>query len=188
MIHSTAVIDCEPLRSNTLARKIKDHPKCIVPASAAIGAFAVLYRGVTLGENVVVGEKASIREGTVTGDSCLVGASTIVGYDVTLGNNVRIQALAFVAGGTKIGDNTFIGQGVMTTNDDDPTDYRHKQGEPPIIGANCMIGAGAIIRGGITIGDGAIIAMGALVVDDVPPRALIIGPKAIPRPFVVSPR
>lgn len=178
MIHPTAIIDCPPMQSKALARPIEEQPDCVIHDTANIGAFVVLYRGVTVGEHSMLGDRVSVQEGTVIGPYCVIGRSVTIGYDVTIGPRVRVMDMAHITGGTVIGEGTFIGPGVMMANDDDPRGYVWNGHKAPKIGSNVLIGAGANIRAGIHIGDGAIIASQAMVTKDVPDGAFVRGAQA----------
>ncbi len=175
MIHPTAIIDCEPIRSKALARPIEDMPACAISESADIGAFVVLYRGVTVMDHAMLGDGVSIQEGTRIGPYSVIGRSVTIGYHVTIGERVRIMDMSHITGGTVIGDGTFVGVNVVMANDDDPREYKWRGHNAPKIGKNCLLGTGAVIRAGVTIGDNCIVAMGAVVTADVPSGAMVKG-------------
>ena len=175
MIHPTAVIDCLPIKSKALARPIEDMPPCIISDLADIGAFVVLYRGVTIADHAMIGDRVSIQEGVKIGAYSVIGRSVTIGYHAIIGERVKIMDLTHITGGTVIGDGSFVGAGVITVNDDDPRDYIWRGNKSPHIGKNCLIGSGAIIRAGVTIGDNAVVAMGAVVTSDVPAGAMVKG-------------
>ena len=175
MIHPTAIINCPPLQSKALARPFAEHPDCDIHPTAQIGPFAVLYRGVTVMEHAMIGEKVSIQEGTVIGPYCVIGRGVTIGYDARLAERVRIMDLSHITGGTVIGAGTFIGTGVITVNDDDPREYVWKGHKAPTIGAGVLLGSGCNIRAGVTIGDNAVVASHAMVTKDVPAGALVRG-------------
>lgn len=145
--------------------------------------FACIYLDVHIGEDTLVGNHASIREGSRIGKRCVVGAYVDIQYDVILGDDVRILNQTQITGGTRIGSGTFIGPGVQTANDpylfhEDLDDYKDRGQVPPVIGNKVFIGVGAIILPGVKIGDGARVAAGALVTRDVPAGATVVGSPA----------
>src|SRR5438874_3504252 len=59
-----AVIGRPPLMTGTLTRPIKTDPQPIVIGTGSIiGANSVLYFGITIGQNVLIGDLTTIREG-----------------------------------------------------------------------------------------------------------------------------
>jgi acetyltransferase-like isoleucine patch superfamily enzyme len=145
--------------------------------------FACIYLDVHIGEDTIIGNHASIREGGRIGKRCVIGAYVDLQYNVQLGDDVRILNQTQITGGTTIGSGTFIGPGVQTANDpylfhEDLDDYKDRGQVPPVIGAKVFIGVGAIILPGVNIGDGAKIAAGALVTRDVPAGATVVGSPA----------
>ena len=177
-IHPTAIINCPPLVTKSLARPWQDHPECVIDPTADVGPFAVLYYGVTVMEHTLIGEKVSIQGGTVIGPYSVIGRMVSIGYDVKIGARVKMMDMSHITGGTEIGDNTFIGVGVLMSNDDDPREYEWKGHNAPKIGSNVMIGTGANIRAGVRIGDNAIIGSHAMVTRDVKPHEVVLGPPA----------
>ena len=84
-----------------------------------VGANAVLYTGLTLGEDVMVSDLATIREGCLVADRVVVGRGVMIMYDTTLGENTRVIDGAILTGGMTVESDVFIGPGVCTINDND---------------------------------------------------------------------
>ncbi len=72
-----------------------------LPASAAVGAHAVIGRGVTLGENVVIHPNA------VIGDGVRIGADSIVYPNVTIYPGCTLGERVIIHSGTVIGADGF---------------------------------------------------------------------------------
>lgn len=144
-----------------------------------IRPFVCVYLGAFIGEDCIVGNHASIREGSRIGARCVIGAYVDVQYSVNIGNDVRIMNNAHITGGTVIGDGSFISAGVMTANhrhvDLDAYDVPAEGYQPPVIGRNVMVGLGALILPGVVIGDHAVIAAGAVVTKSVAERETVAG-------------
>lgn len=177
-VHYSAAIGRQPFGTAATRRKVGKFGTTNIGRNGSVGAFAVIYAGVTLGEGCLVGDHAIIREGCMIGDRCVVGANADIQYSAMIGNDVVIQCEAHVPGGCIIGDGSFIGPGVRMANDRhiDLSDYQDRgTRKAPIIGKRVFVGVGAILLPGITIGDGAVIAAGALVTKDVPSGALAKG-------------
>lgn len=154
-------------------------PRLAIGLRCAIGAHAVLFWDVEIGEECLVGDHASIREGCRIGARCVIGAGVELNYGCLLADDVRVMSKTHLSGGTEIGEGSFIGVGVVTSNDRrvDLEDYRFRPEsiQAPRIGRRVMVGSGANLLPGITIGDGAVIAAGAVVTKDVPAGARAMG-------------
>ena len=77
----------------------------------------------------------------------------------------------------EIGDDVLIYHGVTLGG----TSLEHVK-RHPTVGSRVVIGAGATLLGPITIGDECHIGAGAVVLTDAPPRSLLVGMPAVPRP------
>jgi acetyltransferase-like isoleucine patch superfamily enzyme len=151
--------------------------------------FALVYRSAWIGDDCLIGNHASIREGATIGNRCIIGRNVTINYDAEIEDEVRIQDGTHITGCCKIGRGTFIGINVTTSNDRrrEIVDYQWVGATPPIIGRGCLIGSGACIVPGVRIGDGAVIGAGALVTKDVPDGATVLGePSRIRNNPVVS--
>jgi acetyltransferase-like isoleucine patch superfamily enzyme len=180
-----ATIGRDPLATATLTRQIR-------PASGAtsigrrsiVGANAVIYSGVAIGERVLIGDLASIREGCTIEDDSVVGRGVMLMYDVRVGPRARIIDGAILTGGMVLEADVFIGPGVNTVNDNDV--YLKRFGlkpfsiEGPIVRRFAVIGTGANIAAGVEIGTGAIVAPQAMVTHDVAPWTVVAGVPAKP--------
>lgn len=175
-----AVVGRAPLGNPTTTRPVSTEFEPVeVGAGCTIGANAVLYTGVRLGTDVLVGDLASIREGTVIGDGSIVGRGTMILYAARIGRACRVQDQVHLVGNILVEDHVFIGMGVVTTNDDDVYFTRFGLERPlhkgPTIRAFAVLGSGAVLRMGVGIGRGAMVAAGAVVVRDVPAWSKVKG-------------
>lgn len=180
-----ATIGRSPLATGTLTRKVRADPGVTsIGRASIIGANAVVYSGVLIGERVLIGDLASIREGCSIGDDAVVGRGVMLMYDVTVGPRSRIIDGAILTGGMILEADVFIGPGVTTTNDNDV--YLKRFGlkpfsvEGPIVRRFAVVGTGANIAAGVEIGLGAIVAPHAMVTHDVAPWTVVAGIPAKP--------
>jgi acetyltransferase-like isoleucine patch superfamily enzyme len=130
---------------------------------SVIGSHVTIYRGVNIGEQVLVGDGARIRENTSIGYQSVVGSNSTIQNDVSIGQRVRIVDLSHVTAGVRIEDDVFWSVGVVSMNDN-----RGGKGlEAPHVGARAFIGGGAILLPGVYVGEEAVVAAGAVVTRDV---------------------
>lgn len=178
--HATAIIDDEPLRSATFARRAPDRlPPAILQMFVRVGPYAVIQRGAVIGKGTMVGTHATVFYGARVGRRCVIGRGVEIGYEAVIGDHVRIMGGAVVCGLTRVGEGTFIGMNAVTTNDGEGVLYGPKDWRPVTIGRFCQIGANATILPGVTIGDKAVVAAGAVVTRDVPAGAVVKGVPAV---------
>jgi acetyltransferase-like isoleucine patch superfamily enzyme len=152
-----------------------------------IGANAVLYGGTTIGERVLIGDLASLREGCRVADSAVIGRGVMVMYESTIGARTRIIDGAIITGLAVIEEDVFIGPGVVSINDNQIYLKRFGLAERvwrgPVIRRFAVIGAGANLAGGVEIGRGALVAPSAMVTRDVPSWTIVAGvPARVQRP------
>jgi acetyltransferase-like isoleucine patch superfamily enzyme len=175
-----ATIGRAPLATATMTRKIQTGPGVTsIGRTSIIGANAVVYSDVSIGERVLIGDLASIREGCSVGDDAVVGRGVMLMYDVTVGARTRIIDGAILTGGMTLEEDVFIGPGVLTVNDNDV--YLKRFGlksfsvKGPIVRRFAVVGTGANIAAGVEIGVGAIVAPQAMVTHDVAPWTVVAG-------------
>lgn len=139
------------------------HPQAICEAQSVgdgtrIWAFAYLLKGATIGAD------------------CNVCSHVFIEDDVVLGNRVTIKSGVQLWNGTVIEDDVFIGPNVAFANDKFPRSKRHLDRHPQtLICREASIGANATILPGVTIGRSAMVGAGAVVTGDVPPHAIVTG-------------
>jgi acetyltransferase-like isoleucine patch superfamily enzyme len=176
-IHPFALVGKEPKgpveRTPIFARRL------IIGRNCQIGPHVTLYFDVELGDEVLIGDAASVREGARIGDRCLISRCCTLNFNVTVGAGTRIMDSTHVVGDTVIGANCFIGVGVVMISDKSPgrLPYDPVRVHGPAIEDDVVVGSGAIILP-VRIGKGAAIAAGALVTKDVPAGATAVGAPA----------
>jgi acetyltransferase-like isoleucine patch superfamily enzyme len=172
-IESGAVVGRQPRPSARTSRPAFSQPGTIIGELCRIGANAVVYAGVEMGEGVLIGDLAYVREHTRLGRYVTLGAITWCGY-VSIGDETKIQG-GFCGLIGKYEDHVFIGPNVLAL--DDPAMDR-KPGTSfvgPHVKRGARIGGGAILYPGVTIGYDAVVAAGAVVMRDVPDRKVVAG-------------
>jgi acetyltransferase-like isoleucine patch superfamily enzyme len=137
--------------------------------SAAIG------RGTRIWQFVVVLPEARI------GENCNICSHCLVENDVVVGDRVTVKSGVQLWDGLRIGSDVFIGPNVTFTNDRLPrSGNRGFTVEQTVIEDGVSIGAGAVLLPGIRVGKGAMIGAGSVVTKDVPAGQLVMGNPARP--------
>lgn len=129
-----------------------------VGSGTTIWAFSHVLPGARIGRDVNIN------------DHVLVENDVIVGDRVTLKSGVQLWD------GLRVEDDVFIGPNVTFTNDRFPRSKRRPPAfATTIIRTGASIGGGATILPGLEIGPGAMVGAGAVVTRDVPANAIVIG-------------
>lgn len=85
------------------------HPTARVSRFARIGRGVVLYHGVTITANAVIGDHVLVLPNTVIHHDAVVGAHAIVGSGVTVAGNCTIGESVFVGSASSIRNGVTIG-------------------------------------------------------------------------------
>lgn len=110
------------------------------------------------------------------GKDCNICSHVFIENDVVIGDRVTIKCGVQLWDGLEIADDVFIGPNVTFTNDRFPrSQQRPSRFLRTSLQRGVSIGANATILPGLSIGRGAMIAAGAVVTRDVPPYALVKG-------------
>ncbi len=176
LVESGAVLGKRPrLRAGSSAAG-GELGELVIEDGVTVCAGAVVYAGAWLGRGVIVGDQSQIRERARVGAGSVIGRGASVDFDALVGERVLIQTGVYVTGGSVVEDEVFLGPGVITTNDN--AMGRHAPGEPlrgPRLRRACRIGGGAVLVPGVEVGEEAFVAAGAVVTADVPARAVVMG-------------
>ena len=172
-----AVVGKQPVLSPRSTAKREELPPARIGDGTVISTGAVVFAGTTLGERVIVGDQACVRERVTLGDDVVVGRGSLVENDTTVGAMTRIQAEAYITAYSTLEEHVFVAPCVVTTNDNfmGRTDRRHELMRGPTIRRGARIGGGAILCPGIEIGEEAFVGAGAVVIKDVPAGAVVVG-------------
>lgn len=171
-VHDNAVLGRLPQGTRNLRRAPGEALRPLVIGNGSvIGAGAVIYAGTVLGNEVLVGDLAGIREGCTVGDLTIIGRGVTVNCRAAIGSKVKIMENSHVTADCVIEDEVFISLLVGMAND--PTMGRRPPGgtveyRGPVIRRRAAIGAGATLLPGVEIGEGAMVAAGSLVHRSVP--------------------
>ncbi|MBN2908019.1 N-acetyltransferase [Polycladomyces sp. WAk] len=147
-----------------------------------IGANVVLYRGSIFGDEVMIGDLASVREKCEIGRNVVIGRGVAVENQVKIGEYTKIQTNAYITAYTTLEDHVFIAPTVTTTNDNfmGRTKERFKFVKGPYVKRGARVGGGSILLPGVTVAEESFVAAGALIHRDTEPAKLYVGVPAKP--------
>jgi UDP-2-acetamido-3-amino-2,3-dideoxy-glucuronate N-acetyltransferase len=129
-----------------------------------------------VGEGTRVWAFAHILPGAQIGADCNICDGVFIENDVIVGDRVTIKCGVQLWDGVRIADDVFIGPNATFTNDRFPrSKARPEAFAQTIIGKGASIGANATILPGLEIGSGAMIGAGAVVTRSVPANAIVVG-------------
>ncbi|HEY6422740.1 MAG TPA: hypothetical protein VIY28_05705 [Pseudonocardiaceae bacterium] len=150
----------------------------VISAGAVARCGAIVYAGVQLGVNTVVGHHTLLRTGVQVGAETQLGHHLTIERATRIGREVRCSPGSHITSSTHIADRVFLGAGIRTINDKtltwrDPN--RKPTLTPPRFGTGAKVGSGCTALAGVQIGEHALIGAGSVVTHDIPARALAYG-------------
>lgn len=129
-----------------------------------------------IGDDTRIWQFAVVLAGAQIGSGCNLNCHTFVENDVVIGDRVTLKSGVCLWDGIRVEDDVFIGPNATFTNDPTPRSKQRPEAfQRTIIQKGASIGAGAVILGGVTIGAYALIGAGSVVTKNVPPQALVRG-------------
>jgi UDP-2-acetamido-3-amino-2,3-dideoxy-glucuronate N-acetyltransferase len=130
-----------------------------------------------LGAGTKVWAFAHVLPGAVIGKDCNICDGVFIENDVVIGDRVTIKCGVQIWDGITLEDDVFVGPNATFTNDALPRGRRPgwKPSVRTVVRRMASIGANATILPGLTIGTNSMIGAGAVVTRDVPPNAIVVG-------------
>lgn len=136
----------------------------------------------SIGEGTTVWQFAVVLPQAKIGENCNVCAHTFIENDVIVGDRVTIKSGVFLWDGMRVGSDVFIGPNATFSNDLYPRSKQEFKYPLTSIEDGASIGANATVLPGVKIGRGALIGAGAVVTKDVPEYSVVMGnPAAVTR-------
>ena len=129
-----------------------------------------------LGERTRIWQFCVVLPGAQIGKDCNICSNVFIENNVVIGDRVTVKCGVQLWDGLRVEDDVFIGPNVTFTNDPFPRSrQRPDVFAETVIRAGASIGANATILPGVTIGRDAMVAAGAVVTRDVPAHAIVKG-------------
>jgi UDP-2-acetamido-3-amino-2,3-dideoxy-glucuronate N-acetyltransferase len=135
-----------------------------------------LCESTDIGDGTRVWAFAHVLPGARIGADCNICDNVFVENDVVVGDRVTVKCGVQLWDGVRLADDVFVGPNATFTNDPFPRSKAYPQAFPQTtVGPGASIGANATILPGISIGRRAMVGAGAVVTKDVPPNAIVVG-------------
>lgn len=120
-----------------------------------------------------------ILPGAKIGADVNICAHCFIENDVVIGDRVTVKSGVYLWDGVRLDDDVFVGPNVTFTNDKFPRSKQYPENFVIThVEEGASIGGGAVLLPGITIGRGAMIGAGAVVTKSVPAHAIVYGSPA----------
>jgi acetyltransferase-like isoleucine patch superfamily enzyme len=134
-----------------------------------------------IGQGTRIWQFVVILAGARIGAEVNICSHCFIENDVIIGDRVTIKSGVQLWDGLRVGDGAFIGPNVTFTNDLYPRSKAYPDRFPvTVVGIGASIGGGAVILPGIHIGDGAMVGAGAVVTKSVAANTTVVGNPARP--------
>jgi len=135
-----------------------------------------LCESATIGARTRIWAFAHVLPEAVIGADCNICDHVFIENDVVIGDRVTIKCGVQVWDGLRLADDVFVGPNASFSNDRFPRSRQHDRPiEMTFVERGASIGAGAVILPGLRIGSLALVGAGAVVTHNVPPRAIVSG-------------
>lgn len=139
------------------------HPQAICESSA-------------IGDGTRIWAFAHVLPGAVIGEDCNVCDGVFIENDVIVGDRVTLKCGVQLWDGIRLEDDVFIGPNATFTNDKFPRSRAWPaQFAATVVHRGASIGANATILPGVAVGAHAMVGAGAVVTRDVPPYGIVVG-------------
>src|SRR5438552_10117299 len=130
----------------------------------------------SVGNGTKVWAFAHVLPGAIIGQDCNICDHVFIENDVVLGDRVTVKSGVQLWDGLRVADDVFIGPNTTFSNDKFPRSKQYQASVLQThIGRGASIGGGATILPGLRIGVRAMVGAGSVVTHDVPARAIVSG-------------
>lgn len=129
-----------------------------------------------VGRGTRIWANVHILPGATIGEDCNICDGVFIENDVVVGDRVTVKSGVQLWDGIELGNDVFVGPNATFTNDRFPRSRMWQDRVlKTYVDEGASIGANATILPGIVIGKAAMIGAGSVVTRDVPPFAVVIG-------------
>ena len=129
-----------------------------------------------VGEGTRVWAFAHVLPGARIGRDCNICDGVFIEDDVVVGDRVTVKCGVQLWNGVRLQDDVFVGPNATFANDHFPRSRQPPDRFlETIVEQGASIGANATLLPGITIGSGAMVGAGAVVTRSVPANAIVVG-------------
>jgi UDP-2-acetamido-3-amino-2,3-dideoxy-glucuronate N-acetyltransferase len=129
-----------------------------------------------IGEKTRIWQYVVILHNARIGADCNICSHVLIENNVIIGDRVTVKSGVQLWDGLRIENDVFIGPNVTFTNDPFPRSKQYPLAFPETtVKTGASIGGGATILPGITIGRSAMVGAGAVVTKSVPDNAVVVG-------------
>jgi UDP-2-acetamido-3-amino-2,3-dideoxy-glucuronate N-acetyltransferase len=130
----------------------------------------------SVGEGTRVWAFAHVLPKATVGRDCNLCDHVFVENDVVVGDRVTIKSGVQLWDGVTLENDVFVGPNATFTNDRFPRSKQYPETfARTVVREGASIGANATLLPGVTVGRGAMVGAGAVVTRDVPPNAIVVG-------------
>jgi acetyltransferase-like isoleucine patch superfamily enzyme len=132
-----------------------------------------------VGEGTRIWAYVNVLEGATIGRDCNICDRCFIENDVVIGDRVTVKCGVSLYDGVVLEDDVFVGPDVSFSNDPRPRSRRNRDSHPTTrVRTGASLGAGTILLPGVTVGQWAMVGAGSLVTRDVPDFSLVYGSPA----------
>lgn len=129
-----------------------------------------------IGSGTQIWAFAHILPGARIGSECNICDHVFIENDVVIGDRVTVKCGVAIWDGVRIEDDVFVGPDVTFTNDAFPRSKVHRRElSGTVVRRGASLGANCTILPGLTIGIEAMVGAGSVLTHDVPPFAIVVG-------------
>jgi UDP-2-acetamido-3-amino-2,3-dideoxy-glucuronate N-acetyltransferase len=130
----------------------------------------------TIGFGTRIWQFVVVLAGAKIGSDCNICSHCLIENDVVIGDRVTVKSGVQLWDGLRVGADVFIGPNASFANDRFPRSKKPPEKFlQTVLEPGSSVGSGATILPGVTVGRNSMVAAGAVVTRSVPPNAIVVG-------------